>query len=254
MNKKLNILLTNDDGVRAEGIIHLAEKVKPFGNVTIVAPETQCSGMSQKLTINADLVLRKQESYPVAGVEAYSLSGTPVDCVDVAVTRIMPVRPDYVFSGINYGYNAGFDAASSGTVGASLEALIFGIPTIAFSNGVPEGAVFSGAGANYEVIDATITDIIQELLHTEIEKSAFWNVNFPGCSLAEYNGILRNRSIAQLRPYSQNFIPVTTPDGNKAFRPSDSMISREEAPDGSDIHAVLNNFISIGKIYNNMLI
>ena len=252
--KQYNILITNDDGIDADGLAILAKAAKDFGHVTIVAPDHQCSGMSQKLTLSTPMALKSVPDYPVDGVDAYSLAGTPVDCAKLAILKLFPQKPDLIFSGINFGFNAGFDCANSGTVGAALEALTLGVPGIAFSNGVPEGSVFNGKGADYTVIERFLPEIIDELLHTEIEPSAFWNVNFPGCPLSELNGILRNRTIAQLRPYKDNLEKGYLPDGTVTYALKDHMIDKSEAPEGSDIHALLNNYISIGKIYNAMMI
>lgn len=255
LNQKVrNILLTNDDGIQAEGLRILAEVARKFGNVTIVAPERQCSGMSQKLSIATPMALRRIPDYPVEGVTAYSLDGTPVDCSKVAILKLLPQKPDIIFSGINFGYNAGFDCANSGTIGAVMEGLTLGVPGIAFSNGVPDGAVFNGKGADYSVITATLADIIEELLPLEIEPSAFWNVNFPGCPLSEYKGILRGRTVSQLRPYKDNLEEGVLEDGTPTYTLKDHMITPEEAPEGTDIQAVLNNFTAIGKIYNAMML
>lgn len=252
--KNLNILVTNDDGINAYGLEILVRTAALFGHVTVVAPVKQCSGMSQKLSISTPMALRRICDYPVDGVEAYSLNGTPVDCAKLSILRIMPQKPDLILSGINFGYNAGFDCANSGTVGAVLEALTLGVPGMAFSNGVPDGAVFNGEGSDYTVIEKYLKEIIEELLHTDIEPSAFWNVNFPGCPLSEFRGILRDRTIGQLRPYKDNFETSILDDGTPAYALEDHMIDASEAPEGSDIHAVLNNYISIGKIYNAMMI
>lgn len=252
--KKLTILITNDDGIHAEGLQVLAEAALSFGEVTIVAPSSQCTGMSQKLTISAPMALRKITDYPVKNVTAYSLDGTPVDCVKAAILRVLPEKPDVVLSGINFGYNAGYDCANSGTVGAVCEALTLGVPGIAFSNGVPNGEVFNGKGSDYSIISEYLGGIIAELLDTEIESSAFWNVNFPGCPLSECKGILRGRTIGHLRPYKDNLEEGVLDDGTPTYTLKDHMIDKSEAPEGSDIHALLNNYISIGKIYNAMML
>ena len=132
MDKKLKILLVNDDGISSPGIVHLAEMAMQLGEVWVAAPSSQCSAMSQKLTIFQPLDVEEYDfPLPVAG--AYSIGGTPADCVKTALKAVLPVRPDVVFSGINIGYNAGFDIAYSGTVAAAIEAVLNGIPAIAFS-------------------------------------------------------------------------------------------------------------------------
>ena len=251
---KLKILLTNDDGIQAEGLRVLAETAVKFGDVTVVAPSRQCTGMSQKLTIATPMALRRINDYPVKNVTAYSLDGTPVDCAKVAILKVLPEKPDLLLSGINFGYNSGFDCANSGTVGAVCEAMTLGVPGIAFSNGVPDGEVFTGNGADYSVIEKHLEDIITELLNIEIEAAAFWNVNFPGCPLSEFKGILRNRRVGHLRPYQEDLIEGTLSDGTRTYTRKDHIIDKSDAPEGTDIHALLNNYVSIGKIYNAMML
>lgn len=118
---------------------------------------------------------------------AYSIGGTPADCVKTALKAVLPIRPDVVFSGINIGYNAGFDIAYSGTVAAAMEAVMNGIPAIAFS------AQHDGS---YDVTDRYILDIARELLAAPLAPGEIWNVNFPGCPLDEFKGILHERTIA----------------------------------------------------------
>ena len=154
MDKKLKILLVNDDGISSPGIVHLAEMAMQLGEVWVAAPSSQCSAMSQKLTIFQPLEVEEYDfPLPVAG--AYSIGGTPADCVKTALKAVLPIRPDVVFSGINIGYNAGFDIAYSGTVAAAIEAVLNGIPAIAFS------AQHDGS---YDVTDRYILDIARELL------------------------------------------------------------------------------------------
>ena len=118
-----NILIVNDDGIHSEGIIRLAEAASRFGRVWVAAPDEQCSGMSQKISIFDPILVRPYE-FPVPVEAAWSIGGTPADCVKVAVGFLLEEAPDLVLSGINNGYNAGFDNAYSGTIGAAAEALM----------------------------------------------------------------------------------------------------------------------------------
>lgn len=104
----MRILVVNDDGIQAPGIRKLAELARQFGEVTVAAPKHQCSGMSHRITVDAGLEIARVD-FPVEGVEAYSIDGTPADCVKVAISNIMKEKPDIVFSGINRGYNIGYD-------------------------------------------------------------------------------------------------------------------------------------------------
>ena len=102
------ILITNDDGIRADGIIRLARAAKKFGDVTVVAPRSQRSAMSHSITLRTYIDLEKVE-FPVEGVEAYACSGTPADCVRIGCLNVIENGPDVVFSGINFGYNCATD-------------------------------------------------------------------------------------------------------------------------------------------------
>ena len=116
----MNILISNDDGIRAEGIARLAAAALPFGRVYVAAPQSQCSGMSQKLTIRGTLAV-EQADFPVPVEAAWAVGGTPADCVKAAVKALVPCRPDVVLTGVNQGWNAGLDIAYSGTIGAALD-------------------------------------------------------------------------------------------------------------------------------------
>ena len=120
MNKRLNILVANDDGIASPGLLRLANAAARLGDVWVAAPAGQCSGMSQRVTIAEKLIV-KPVNFPIGVRGAYSVSGTPADCVSAALTLLGELRPDFVFSGINEGCNAGFDIANSGTIGAAME-------------------------------------------------------------------------------------------------------------------------------------
>lgn len=124
----MHILVSNDDGYRAPGIQALARAMRRFGRVTVVAPEHNHSGASNSLTLNRPLTVEH-----MSGDNLYVVSGTPSDCVHVALTGLLDATPDLVVSGINCGANMGDDTMYSGTVAAAIEGHLFGIPSIAFS-------------------------------------------------------------------------------------------------------------------------
>lgn len=233
-----NILITNDDGIEAPGILRLAEAARQFGNVFVFAPASQCSAMSHRLTIYHEMEILPRPDFPVEGVQAWSLTGTPADCVKVAL-RVLPVRPDLLFSGINEGYNTGFDIAYSGTCGACVEALFNGFPAIAFSN------------QNHECFDASdryLLPLTEELLAREIAPNAYWNLNFPACPAEEIRGIVYDRFPAPMQLYSDHMPQRRTEDGRWLIAERGIPIRPEDAPEGSDAHAVLNGYISVGKV------
>jgi len=121
------ILVTNDDGVRSDGILILAKALEPIGEVTIVAPLTEASAIGHALTLRRPLRLE------AVAEQTYSVDGTPTDCVNIAVTKVLGGMPDLVVSGINKGYNLGDDVTYSGTVAGALEGALLGIPSLAVS-------------------------------------------------------------------------------------------------------------------------
>src|SRR3954468_6742966 len=125
------ILITNDDGITAPGIKNLVEAVRPLGKVVVVAPDKPQSGMGHAITIGEPLRMNKVDIFD--GIEAWHTSGTPVDCVKLAVDKILHRKPDICLSGINHGANHSINVIYSGTMSAALEASIESIPSIGFS-------------------------------------------------------------------------------------------------------------------------
>jgi 5'-nucleotidase len=174
----MNILITNDDGILAEGILVLAEILNELGEVTVVAPNGQRSAVSHGITVRDPLVVKEVE-YPVAVKKAYSVSGNPADCVRLAVEDLMEEKPDLLLSGINAGPNFGQDIIYSGTVSGAIEGMFYKIPSMALS--------LDGSG--YDICRASIKEIINAFQSNNKDPRTIWNVNFPGCSLEEAKGI-----------------------------------------------------------------
>lgn len=234
----MRFLLVNDDGIQAPGLLTLARAALRFGEVWLVAPARQCSGMSQKLSIFDEMHLKSVE-YPALVRTAWSLDGTPADCVKLALEKLLPEKPDFVLSGVNNGWNCGFDIAYSGTVGACMEAVSGGVPAMAFS--APDQTELAGT-------EALLPAILEELLAQPLEPGEIWNVNFPKGGPDEICGILRNRKLAPRQFYNGFYYSRTDEDGREFYRQKGMLISREQAADGSDIAAVLDGFVSVGKI------
>ncbi len=238
----MRILVTNDDGISSVGLIELAKAAKELGDVYVVAPATQCSAMSQRISVFGEMILKHETDFPVEGVNAYSITGTPADCVKVAIMNVMPELPDVVFSGINNGYNVGIDIMYSGTIGAAKEALVRGIPAIAFSNTM---------NGDFGIIREKLVPIAKDLLSRPIEKYELWNVNFPGCALSELKGILEDRRPEGKSYYTTEFVPSENPDGTITLTVTGEPCL--EAGEESDTLAVVNNYISIGKVSSGVL-
>ncbi|GAA4521185.1 MULTISPECIES: 5'/3'-nucleotidase SurE [Sphingobacterium] len=170
--KKPTILVVNDDGITAPGIKVLLEEMQRLGNVVVVAPDAPQSGMGHAITIAKPLRLDKIELYP--GVEMYKCSGTPVDCVKLAVDRIFKdKKPDLCVSGINHGLNYSINVLYSGTMSAAVEGAIEGIPSIGFS--LDDFA----HGADFSHTRPYVYGIAQQVLQNGLPKGTLLNVNFP---------------------------------------------------------------------------
>lgn len=233
----MRILITNDDGIGAQGIAVLARSAAGFGRVTVVAPARQCSAMSHRITLGRPLRLETVE-FPVPGVTAYSLDGTPADCVKASLDAILPEKPDVVLSGINHGYNVGFDVVYSGTVGAAMEALMNGIPAIALSQ--------NDVGS-FDIAAQYLPQVLAELLPQAPSSREIWNVNFP---TERCQGILRDRTLAPGGYYSGSLHRSEAEGAAHLQYPPmldvDNSIPR--GPETSDLNAVIRGFISIGRV------
>ena len=228
------ILITNDDGIDADGIVRLARAATEFGKVWVVAPDSQRSAMSHSVTLRHSVDAWKVD-FPVPGVHAYACDGKPADCVRIGVLNIVPGKPDHVFSGINYGYNAATDLQYSATAGAAFEAAFQKIHTIAFSEEACE---------NHEVTDRYLKAIIAELLEKPLGVNQIWNVNFPGCGLAECKGILRDRKVSTDVFYKDRYNETVVSEGRISYMVEG--IRNYNAEEGTDLKAVFDHFVSIG--------
>ena len=233
-----NILIVNDDGIHSEGIVRLARAASRFGRVWVAAPDEQCSGMSQKISI-FDPILVRPYDFPVPVEAAWSIGGTPADCVKVAVGYLLDRAPDLVLSGINNGYNAGFDNAYSGTIGAAAEALMKGIPAIAFSRGL---------NADFEVAEHYLPPLLEELMAAPPVPWELWNVNFPAVPLRDCKGVLYGRRLAPVQLYQELYRREDRPDGSFTLLNTSTPIDASGAPEDSDIFAILNGYVSVGPI------
>ncbi len=176
------ILVTNDDGIFAKGIRTLVEEMTALGEVWIIAPDSPQSGMGHAVTIR-DILRVDEVSYDVPGVRAFACSGTPVDCVKLAIYRVLDRRPDLLVSGINHGANSSINVIYSGTMSAAVEGAIEGIPSIGYS------LLDFAADANFDPGRKSITAIAKNVLAHGLPKGTCLNVNVPKLPENELNGI-----------------------------------------------------------------
>lgn len=234
----MNILVTNDDGIDAPGLQKLAEAAGRFGRVWVVAPDSQRSAMSHSYTWKESLKIWQKE-YPVEGVTAYSCSGTPADCVRIGILKLLPEKPDFVMAGINSGYNICHDIQYSATIGAVMEADLWGCPAIAFSQ---------GDVAYQDVVDRYLTEIMEECMKRPSERGQVWSVNFPCCELNECKGIQWGCTVSKDQYYMDSYEEEGEEDGAKIFRLAAGRIWKGSA--GTDLGAVLDNRVSVGIVKN----
>lgn len=226
----MHILISNDDGYSAPGIHALAERMRRFGRVTIVAPEHNQSGSSNALTLNKPLTVTK------AADDTYVVSGTPSDCVHMAMTGLLDERPDLVVSGVNCGANMGDDTMYSGTVAAAIEGYLFGVPSIAFSQIDKGWAELDSA--------AKIAQLVVEryLESREDERAVLLNVNMPNMPVEALKGIRgtrlgkRNCAESVIREMSPRGFPIYWLGA--AGKPAD-------AEEGTDFWATSHGYVSV---------
>ncbi|MDC1245081.1 5'/3'-nucleotidase SurE [Crocinitomicaceae bacterium] len=179
MNKL--ILVTNDDSIHAKGIKELVAVAKTFGQVIVVAPDKPQSGMGHAITISNPLRIQKYEGFEE--VMAYECSGTPVDCVKIAIFEILKRKPDLLLSGINHGENSSTNVLYSGTMSAAIEGAMESIPSIGFSL-----ADFD-ADADFEATKSISRKIIKDVILNGLPKNTCLNVNIPKLHLKDIKGI-----------------------------------------------------------------
>ncbi len=230
----MNILISNDDGYRARGIEALARAMRRFGPVTIVAPDHNHSGASNSLTLNRPLTV---EHMP--GANLYVVSGTPSDCVHVAMTGLLDNKPDLVLSGINCGANMGDDTMYSGTVAAAIEGYLFGVPSIAFSQ-IDKG------WAELESAALVAQTVVERYLERRSsDEAVLLNVNIPNMPYERLQGIRSTR--LGRRKSSEPVISEMSPRGfpiywlGAAGKPAD-------AAEGTDFWATSHGFVSVSPL------
>jgi 5'-nucleotidase len=237
--KEKVILITNDDGIQAEGLRRLAEIASGFGRVWVIAPDGQRSAASHSITIRNPVDIIPCD-YPVKGVRAFSCSGTPADCARIGIIHLMPEKPDILLSGINLGYNMAADIQYSGTVGAAFEAERQGVPAIAFSE---------GNGEDHRLTDQKLPEILRRLIDRKLPEGQVFNVNFPQCSPEECKGILENRTVSRDVLYLERYREEEKlPGGGLRLRVNG--IYSEKSEEGTDFRALIDKYISIGAVQN----
>jgi 5'-nucleotidase len=234
MSKPL-ILITNDDGIVAPGIRALIAVMKEIGEVVVVAPDSPQSAMGHAITINNTLKLERVHIDNEIERE-YSCSGTPVDCVKIAVNEVLKRKPDLCVSGINHGSNSSINVIYSGTMSAAVEAGIEGIPAIGFS------LLDYSWDADFEPIKKHLKKIALEVLHNGLPEGVVLNVNFPKLSQEAIKGIKICRQAKAM--WQEEFDKRTNPQGKEYYWLTGKFVNQDKGTD-TDEWALENGYISI---------
>lgn len=225
----MKILISNDDGVYADGIQALAKAMRSIGDVTVVAPDRNRSGASNSLSLSRPV--RLKEIAP----QEISVEGTPTDCVHIAVTGLLEEQPDMVLSGINAGSNLGDDVWYSGTVAAAMEGRFLGFPAVAFS-------LVGEALKHYETGAKVAELLVKQLIHDPLPPATILNVNIPDVPFSEVKGFEVTR--LGTRHCAEPTIKQTDPRGAPIYWIGPAG-KEEDAGEGTDFYAVKNNRVSI---------
>ena len=225
----MRILLSNDDGYFAPGLTQLATSLADLGDITVVAPELNRSGASNSLTLDRPMHLRR------ASNGFMYVSGTPSDCVHLAVTGVLDHQPDMVVSGINLGANMGDDTIYSGTVAAATEGYLLGVPSIAISLGSFEGRHFATAGR-------VARELVQRFSATPFAEPILLNVNVPDIPYEELRGIQVTR--LGRRHKAEPAVKSVSPRGETLYWIG-AAGPAADAGEGTDFHAVEHGWVSV---------
>ena len=233
-NKPL-ILVTNDDGISAPGIRALISVMSEIGTVVVVAPDSPQSATGHAITINDTLYINKISKENDEILE-YSCSGTPVDCVKLAVNEILKRKPDLCVSGVNHGSNSSINVIYSGTMSAAVEAGIEGIPAIGFS------LLDYSWNADFEPIKSYIKKITLEVLEKGLPENIFLNVNFPKLEENKIQGIKVCRQAKA--NWVEKFDKRQTPQGKDYYWLAGEFVNLDKGQD-TDEWALANGYISV---------
>jgi 5'-nucleotidase len=230
----MHFLISNDDGITARGIQVLSDRMNSLGKVTIVAPDQNRSGASNSLTLESPVRIRE------VGERAFSVNGTPTDCVHIALTGLLEKDPDMVVSGINAGANLGDDVIYSGTVAAAMEGRFLGLPAIAVS------LVFNERPVHYATAAEAVALLIDRLRKDPLPADTILNINVPDLPWEEIRGLEVTRLGRRHR--AEPVIKASDPRGRPMYWIGPAGPGQDAGP-GTDFDAIRRGFISITPIH-----
>jgi len=229
------ILITNDDGITAPGIRNLVEAVKGLGKIVVVAPDKPQSGMGHAITIGTYLRMSKVDTFG-PDIEAWSTTGTPVDCVKLAVDKILHRKPDLCLSGINHGANHSINVIYSGTMSAAMEAAIESIPSIGFS------LLDYSIEADFSAARTIVHRIVEEVIGMKKDPHFLLNVNIPSVPIELIKGIrVCKQAYAK---YEEDFEERKDPHGRTYYWLTGRFVNFDKTKD-TDVVALQQNYVSV---------
>lgn len=237
----MKLLLTNDDGIDAKGIYVLAKQLEKEHEVIIAAPDSQRSASAHSITLARPLLVKEVN---VRGLKskAYSIYGTPADCVKIALNKLIDGVVDMVISGINRGVNLGTDVLYSGTVSAAVEAAIYKIPSIAVSS------EFKGDNENYEVAAKTVLQILEKNSENFIKDDMVLNINVPLMPEEKIKGIKVCRIGS--RTYNNAFIEKQDEEGNISYQIIGT--AQDSSEEDTDVHYFKEGYITLTPLHYDL--
>ena len=234
-NKRPLILVSNDDGVNAKGLKNLIEVVKPYGDILVVAPESAKSGMSHAISFKNPIRLNKIKEYE--NVKIYSCTGTPVDCVKLALNQVVDRKPDFLVSGINHGSNASISVIYSGTMGAVIEGCLNGIPSVGFS------ILTHAKDADFSLSRKYSQQIFEKVLKQGLPQGVCLNVNFPVIDIDDLKGFKVCRQARGI--WKEEFDKRIDPNNRDYYWLTGNFNNFEPDAEDTDEWALNNNYASI---------
>lgn len=236
------ILVTNDDGITANGIAALVAVARQFGRVIVVAPDKPQSAMGHAITITQPLRLTPTSNFD--GIESYACSGTPVDCVKLATAQILHRPPDLCLSGINHGSNASINVIYSGTLSAAMEASLQHIPAIGFS------LLDYRSDADMSAAQHFATQIIGQMLTKGVPQYHLLNVNVPALPIHQIKGVQICRQALDAK-WVESFDERTDPVGRKYYWLTGAFVTSDQATD-TDLWALDNGYVSVVPVQHDL--
>lgn len=236
MQDKPLILIVNDDGITAPGIRNLVEAVKDMGEIIVVAPDSPQSGMGHAVTIGKPIRLNKSDEFKAWNIEAYSCSGTPVDCVKIAQDVILERKPDLCLSGINHGSNVAINVIYSGTMSAAMDAAISNIPSVGFS------LMDFNYDADFSVAKEVVQKVTTYMIEEKLPEYFLLNVNIPKVSKENFKGLKFCRQADTY--WDERFEVRKDPFDKEYYWMTGSLESREDKKD-TDVHALNEGYASV---------